>query len=235
MPMSIQVMDDQEAHLSSTSMSFQDYVKFLPEVTFQSTAPNQTTIYIRGVSDGGNGNHSGPQPSVGIYLDEQPTHHHRRHPRCPRLRHRSGRSARGSAGYALRGEFGVRHAAVHHQSAVPAAFSAGYDLQGNWVDHGDEGYVAEGFVNVPLAPNLAVRLVAFDEHDAGYIDNVLGQRDLRHLRRNDQQRRSGEERLQPRRHLRRPGRPALGHQRQLDHARRPSWRSISMRLESSVF
>ena len=27
---------------------------------------------MRGVSDGGNANHSGPQPSVGTYVDEQP-------------------------------------------------------------------------------------------------------------------------------------------------------------------
>ena len=27
---------------------------------------------MRGISDGGNGNHSGPEPSVGTYLDEQP-------------------------------------------------------------------------------------------------------------------------------------------------------------------
>ena len=28
--------------------------------------------YFRGVASGGDGNHSGPLPSVGIYLDEQP-------------------------------------------------------------------------------------------------------------------------------------------------------------------
>ncbi len=29
-------------------------------------------------------------------------------------------------------------------------------------------------MNVPLADNIAIRLVAWDEHDAGYIDNVAG-------------------------------------------------------------
>ena len=36
--------------------------------------------------------------------------------------------------------------------------------------------MVDGFVNVPLAPNAAIRIVAFDEHDAGYIDNVPGKR-----------------------------------------------------------
>ncbi len=174
-PMSIQVMDDKK--LTSLNVnSFQDYVKFLPEVTFQSTAPNQTTIYIRGVSDGGDGNHSGPQPSVGMYLDEQPLTtidgnldvHVYDIARVEVLEGPQGTL------YGASSESGTLRFITNPPN--PAAFSAGYDLQGNWVDHGDEGYVAEGFVNVPLAANLAVRLVAFYERDAGYIDNVLGQR-----------------------------------------------------------
>ena len=44
------------------------------------------------------------------------------------------------------------------------------------VDHGSEGYVFEGFLNVPITSNAAIRIVAFDEHDAGFIDNVPGTR-----------------------------------------------------------
>src|SRR4029077_21025576 len=34
--------------------------------------PGFARIYMRGVASGDNGNHSGPLPSVGVYLDEQP-------------------------------------------------------------------------------------------------------------------------------------------------------------------
>ena len=51
-------------------------------------------------------------------------------------------------------------------------FSAAYDLEGNSVDHGGQGGTAEGFVNVPIGDKVAVRLVGWAEHDAGYIDNV---------------------------------------------------------------
>ena len=34
--------------------------------------------------------------------------------------------------------------------------------------------VLEGYVNLPLSPIAAVRLVAWDEHDAGYIHNIAG-------------------------------------------------------------
>ena len=58
--------------------SFDDYVKYLPSVTFQqggggiATGPGFVSIYMRGVTSGGNTNHSGSQPSVGVYLDDQP-------------------------------------------------------------------------------------------------------------------------------------------------------------------
>ena len=58
----------------------------------------------------------------------------------------------------------------------PSGFEAGYSLEANSVSHGGIGYVAEGFVNMPLSDNAAIRLVGWKEHDAGYIDNVPGTR-----------------------------------------------------------
>ncbi len=49
-----------------------DYMKFMPSVTFQTLGPGFTQVFMRGVASGDNGNHSGPTPSVGQYLDEQP-------------------------------------------------------------------------------------------------------------------------------------------------------------------
>src|SRR6185436_1211609 len=53
-------------------------------------------------------------------------------------------------------------------------FRAGYDLQGNTVSGGGNGYIAEAFVNLPISNNTAIRLVGWSEHDAGFIDNVPG-------------------------------------------------------------
>src|SRR5689334_11259700 len=56
--------------------NFEDYTKQLPSVSFLTTQPGVTTVYMRGVSAAGGtnaeGNHSGPLPQVGTYLDEQP-------------------------------------------------------------------------------------------------------------------------------------------------------------------
>ena len=46
----------------------------------------------------------------------------------------------------------------------------------NTVTDGGTGYLAEGFVNLPLSEKAAVRLGGWGRHDAGYIDNVVGER-----------------------------------------------------------
>ncbi|MGH8187305.1 MAG: TonB-dependent receptor, partial [Steroidobacteraceae bacterium] len=55
-------------------------------------------------------------------------------------------------------------------------FSAGYDLEGSTVTDGGDGYLAQGFVNVPIGARAAIRLVGWKRHDPGYIDNVFGTR-----------------------------------------------------------
>src|SRR5262249_29252966 len=140
---------------------FQDYVKFLPSVSFQTEGPNQTSIYFRGVASGENANHSGPLPSVGVYLDEQPITtiggtldvHIYDVARVEALAGPQGTL------YGASSEAGTLRIITNQPST--AGFSAGVDVQGNTVAHGGEGYVAEGFVNIPLASNAAIRLVGF--------------------------------------------------------------------------
>ncbi len=153
--------------------NFDDYVKYLPSVAYQSGGPGFARVFMRGVSSGDNGNHSGPLPSVGVYLDEQPI-----------------TTIQGSLDVhvydierveALAGPQGTLYGASSEAGTVRiitnkpdlTGFKAGYDLQGDTV-RGQGGYVAEGFVNLPLSANAAVRLVGWAEHDGGYIDNVPG-------------------------------------------------------------
>ena len=147
-------------------------MKFLPSVSYQTLGPGFAQVYMRGVASGGDGNHSGPLPSVGIYLDEQPI-----------------TTIQGALDVhlydiarveALAGPQGTLYGASSQAGTIriitnkpdPSGFAAGYDLEGNTVDDGGIGYVAEGFVNIPLSDSAAIRLVGWDKHDAGYIDNV---------------------------------------------------------------
>src|SRR6202034_3530408 len=57
----------------------------------------------------------------------------------------------------------------------PTKFEASYDIAGDTITNGGgTGWKAEAFVNIPLTPWAAVRLVGWDEHDPGYINNVAG-------------------------------------------------------------
>jgi outer membrane receptor protein involved in Fe transport len=174
-PISIQALGSER--LSELKINdFTDYVKFLPSVSFTSGGPGFSLPYFRGVASGENNNHSGPSPSVGIYLDEQPI-----------------TTIQGALDVhiydiarieALAGPQGTLFGASSQAGTIriitnqpdPSGFEAGYGVEGNYVQEGDAGYLFEGFVNIPVSSMAAVRLVGWARHDAGYIDNAAGSR-----------------------------------------------------------
>lgn len=173
-PLSVQALST--ARLEELNIgSFNDYVKFLPSVTFQTAGPGFSQITIRGVSSGGS-DHSGPMSTVATYLDEQPVTTNQ-----GTLDIHIYDIARVEA---LAGPQGTLYGASSQAGTLriitnkpdPSRFEAAYDIEGNLVADGDAGYVAEGFANVPLSPTSAIRLVGWSKRDAGYLDNVAGTR-----------------------------------------------------------
>ena len=170
-PVSIQAIGGEKLDALVIS-DFNDYVKFLPSVSFQSTAPGFTSVYMRGVASGGDGNHSGSLPSVGIYLDEQPV-----------------TTITGSLDIhvydmerveALAGPQGTLYGASSQAGTIRmitrkpeiGSFSAAIDTEVNSVTGGDVGYGLEGYANIPISEKAALRVVGWYQQDAGYIDNV---------------------------------------------------------------
>lgn len=174
-PISIQALSTAKLEQLKVT-SFNDYAKYLPSLSFQSVGPGTAKVYFRGVATGGDGNHSGPLPSVGIYLDEQPI-----------------TTIQGALDIhvydiarveALAGPQGTLYGASSEAGTVriitnqpdPSKFSASYNFEANTVAQGSLGYIAEGYVNQPLGHHAAIRLVGWYQKDAGYIDNVPGTR-----------------------------------------------------------
>ena len=176
-PLSIQAIGTkqlEELHITS----FADYAKFLPSLSYQnggqSGGPGFSKAYMRGISNGAVPNHSASLPSVGTYLDEQPV-----------------TTINGALDIhiydiarveVLAGPQGTLYGASSQSGTIriitnkpdPSGFEAGYDLEGSTVAKGGTGYLAEGFVNLPISDSAAVRLVGWARHDAGFIDNVPG-------------------------------------------------------------
>ncbi|MEY2169808.1 MULTISPECIES: TonB-dependent receptor [unclassified Rhodanobacter] len=180
-PISIGVLENDQLEALHVQ-NFNDYVKYLPSVTFQqggggiATGPGFATIYMRGVASGGNTNHSGSQPSVGVYLDDQPV-----------------TTIQGPLDIhmydiarieVLAGPQGTLYGASAESGALriitnkpdPSGFAANYTLGVDQVNHGGIGSTFEGMLNLPLSKSAAVRFVGWHEHDAGYIDNKAGSR-----------------------------------------------------------
>ncbi|MFT7263081.1 MAG: iron complex outermembrane receptor protein [Halioglobus sp.] len=170
-PISVQVLGNQR--LSELNIQgFDDYVQFLPTVSFQSSRPGISQIYMRGISSGGDGNHSASMPSVGVYLDEQPIttineildiHAYD----IARIETLSG--PQGTL-FGASSQAGTLR--IITNPPVIGEFQAGYDVAVNSVKDGEEGYTGEGYVNIPIGDTAALRVVGWHDKAGGYIDNV---------------------------------------------------------------
>ena len=159
--------------------NFKDYVQFLPTVTMAASdgaGSGFSAVYMRGVATGGDGQATTSQPSVGMYLDEQPI-----------------TTIQGNLDVhlydiarveALAGPQGTLYGASSQAGTIriitnkpdPSGFDASFALEGNYVDMEEPGYVAEGMVNLPMGENAAIRLVGWAKHEAGWIDNIAATR-----------------------------------------------------------
>jgi outer membrane receptor protein involved in Fe transport len=162
--------------------SFDDYARLVPSLSAKTggtggsaDGPGTNNVYFRGVASGDNANHSASLPSVGTYLDEQPI-----------------TTITGALDIhifdiarveALAGPQGTLYGAssqagtiriITNKPDLSRTYGA-MNLELNKVAHGDWGYTGEAFVNLPIASNMAARIVGWYRHDAGYIDNIRGQ------------------------------------------------------------
>ena len=174
-PISIQAIGTKRLDQLNIS-NFEQYTKQLPSVSFQTSQPGVTVVYMRGVASGGDGNHSGSLPSVGTYLDEQPVttiggtldiHIYD----IARIESLAG--PQGTL-YGASSEAGTIRIITNKPEL--GVTSGRIDAEVNTVAHGGQGGKLEGMINLPIADRIAFRGVGFYQHDAGYIDNVAGSR-----------------------------------------------------------
>ena len=180
-PISVQVFDNRTIEELGI-VNLEDYVLYTPSLTLLQAGsggggnaqPGSSLVYIRGVVSGGDGNQSGSQPSVGTYLDEIPVTtvdgsvdiHMYDMQRIEVLKGPQGTLFGASS------ESGTVRLITNKPDATK--FSAGYDVKGNYAVSHSGGYELNGFVNIPITPSVAVRLVAWLDKEPGTISNVAG-------------------------------------------------------------
>ncbi len=153
---------------------FADYIEFLPTVSFQSERPGVSQVYMRGISSGGDGVHSGSMPSVGVYLDEQPitTINHVLDLHIYDIARIETLAGPQGTYFGASSQAGTLR--IITNKPVVGEFEAGFDIGTDYMEEGDPSFSLEGFANIPLTDNSALRLVGWYLDRGGYIDNVPG-------------------------------------------------------------
>ena len=177
-PITIQALTAETLNQLSVT-TFNDYVKYLPNVTAPNNGPGQGNIFMRGLSVGSAGSQSSgtdrrfPERrhllgrSVRPVAGAQPRHLCRRP--------RAHRNSRRSAGHLFGA--GAQAGVVRYITNKPKLnvtegnVEAGYGVTA----HGDPNSDLTAVLNLPLIQDhLAMRAVIYNDRRGGYIDNVAG-------------------------------------------------------------
>jgi len=150
---------------------FADYVLQLPAASAVQRRPGQGQIFMRGISDGGNVNQSLQGPAVAIYLDESPVTMIGDNLDVHVYDIERVESLTGPQGtlYGAASQAGNLKIITKKPSSE---FDSGFNLSAESTRGGDGSTMVEGFVNIPLSQNAALRFVGFNDRDGGFIDSV---------------------------------------------------------------
>jgi iron complex outermembrane recepter protein len=159
--------------------TFDDFVKYLPNVSTASKGPGQNEIYMRGLSTTQGGNQGGGGinsfPNVAVYLDDQSAQLPGRNLDIYAADLERIEVLEGPQG-TLYGA-GAQAGAVRYITNKPKlnATEAGFNASDSTTAHGDPSSSLEAYLNVPLiADTVALRAVIYDDARGGYIHNVPG-------------------------------------------------------------
>ena len=154
---------------------FDNFAEQTPSMTFLGAgagSPGGSQVFMRAVSDGGNANFGTSSPSAAVYLDETPL------------------TTIGAVAdwhvydlarvEVLPGPQGTLYGASSQSGTIKIVtnrpntekLEGGVDVSYSTFDEGDDSVKIEGFVNIPLNDNAALRLIGYSLDYGGYIDSV---------------------------------------------------------------
>ena len=175
-PISIQAMTGETLKQLNVS-TFDDFVKYVPNVTTANLGPGQNSIFMRGLSVGVTGQQgtgtTGPIPNVAVYLDEQSGALPGRNLDVYAADMERIEVLEGPQGtlFGSGAEAGVLRYITNKPKldVTEGNVNAGY----SYTAGGDPNSNVDAMINLPLIPDtLAVRAVVYDDNRGGYINNV---------------------------------------------------------------
>jgi outer membrane receptor protein involved in Fe transport len=159
--------------------TFDDLLRYLPNVTVAANGPGQSEIYMRGLSATQTNNFisagTGTFPNVAVYLDDQSAQLPGRNLDIYAVDLERIEVLEGPQGtlFGAGAQAGVLRYITNKPkiNVTEAGFNASYSTTA----HGDPSSSADAFINLPLIPDtLAVRAVIYSDSRGGYIHNIPG-------------------------------------------------------------
>ncbi len=175
-PQTVQAFGGQQLQqLNVTNLN--SLIEYTPNVTFANNGPGQGNIYMRGLSAGFAGNQSSatisPFPNVALYLDDMSMQFPSRNVDVYAADLERVEVLEGPQGTLFGG--GAEAGALRYITNKPKldVFEANAELEYGWTTHGSDNQNGHFTINIPVIEDkLAARLVVYDDHQGGYIDNV---------------------------------------------------------------
>jgi iron complex outermembrane recepter protein len=175
-PISMQALTGQTLQQLNVQ-TFDDYLKYLPNVTSASNGPGQNEVFMRGLSAGsqasqGSGS-TGLWPNVAIYLDNQSGQLPNRNLDIYAADMERIEVLAGPQGtlFGAGAEAGV----IRYITNAPKLDRTEGNVTASYgvTAHGDPNTAVQAVLNLPLIEDkMAVRGVIYSDHRGGYIDNV---------------------------------------------------------------
>ncbi|KUR80569.1 TonB-dependent receptor [Novosphingobium sp. FSW06-99] len=175
-PMTLQALSsDSLSKLNVTT--FNDLLKYTPNVTFGNNGPGQGAIFMRGLSSGFAGEQSagtiGGFPNVALYLDDQSMQFPAHNADIYVADIERVEVLEGPQGTLFGG--GAEAGAVRYITAKPKLDKFEGKIEGSFggTSGGAANAAFNAMLNVPIIQDkVAVRAVIYDDHHGGYINNV---------------------------------------------------------------
>ena len=178
-PMTLQVLTGAALEQQNIS-TFDDLLKYTPNVTYGNNGPGQGAIFMRGLSAGFAGNQSSATvanfPNVAVYLDDQSMQFPARNLDVYMVDMERVEVLEGPQGTLFGG--GAEAGAVRYITNKPNLTTVEGSAEASFggTSGGAPNAAGNAVLNIPIIQDkLAVRLVVYDDHHGGYIDNVASE------------------------------------------------------------
>jgi outer membrane receptor protein involved in Fe transport len=155
------------------AVSFEDYAASVPALSISAKSPGDQVFSIRGVSDTDTTG-TNTQRTVGVYIDEMVVSNNYTSPDLNLYDTDRIEVLRGPQG-TLYGD-GSIGGIIRILTRKPDSKNFGADVSTEFSEtaHGGFNWAANGMVNLPLTDGLlALRIVGYDRHNSGFIDNYF--------------------------------------------------------------